>query len=141
MRVPGWQERLSIWAARRLGTPFEWGDTDCALIVAEAFDVITGAHHAAQHRGRYRNRRQAARYQRRTELDLARGLARAGAFQWPGIALPGDLVLHPHPDGPWQVGHVVLGARCLTANEKNGVFLGYTADALAQPGATVWRIA
>lgn len=141
MRHVDWKDRLLKWASRRMGASFAWGDTDCALIVFEALDVITGSHIAAAHRGRYRNARQAARYQLRHRIDLAVCLAAAGAFRWPGMALTGDLVLHPHPDGPWQVGHVVLGPHCLTANEECGVYLGKTEDALKQPGAAVWRIA
>ena len=141
MRLPDWRVRLLLWSRQRLGCAFEWGRSDCAIVCAEAYDAITGGRLAAQYAGRYRTARGAARFQRRHGVTLREGLEKAGVFRWQGVPVMGDLILHPHPDGPWVVGHVVLGPFCLTAAEAPGVYLGRTEDAIAQPGAGVWRIA
>lgn len=139
MRRPDWRERLAQWSAERVGAPFQWGDTDCALIVAEAVDTITGGRFALVYRNRYKSRGQAVGFQRRNQIDLARGLERAGVFRWQGDPQPGDIITYPHP--PFVLGHVCLGPLVMSAREDIGVCYGRTSDAMKQPGATVWRIA
>jgi hypothetical protein len=140
-RLAGWQERLAAWAQRRLGDPFQWGESDCAIVCCEAFDCLTGSRMAAEYRARYHNARQALRFQAKRGINLQTELERRGAFRWQGMALFGDLILHPHPEEPWMVGHVVIGPELvLSANEAAGVCCGRIADAVAQPGAGVWRV-
>jgi len=154
MRQSGWQARLLAWAAQRLGEPFIWGESDCAMICLEGLDVLRGGSwivdrgsthnpqpttHASQFRGRWASERAAARFQKKRGLDLKRYLESAGCFNWTGDALTGDFVLHPA--GPFWAGHVCFDHLVVSSRPDRGVCYGRLEDALAMPGAVVMRAA
>lgn len=142
MRREGWQAMLDDWCKRRHGEAFEWGRMDCALLCAEAVDVITGTQLAAAFRGRWATQRSAINYQRRLRTDLVVELNKAGAFRWQGQPLLGDIIVHPYQGFPGMFsGYVCFGLAAMSANPEQGVYLCETTAAMAQPGAFVMRIA
>lgn len=52
-RLPGAEARLQRLLAQALARPFAWGAHDCALLVADAAEALTGVDPAADLRGRY----------------------------------------------------------------------------------------
>ncbi len=126
-RLEGWEQRLQDWAAARAGLPFEWGKTDCAVLCAEAFDLMAGTDYASSLRGSYATASEAARYQRRI-ANLWDGLRGAGCVVLPSplAATLGDFLVGRRK-GFW-CGHVCLGATCLSSDAKTGVGVADTLD-------------
>lgn len=136
MRLRDWDRRLTAWAAGRLQAPFRWGQTDCTLLVLEAFDALTGRDVAAGYRGAWANARQAVRYARHTSLVWfleAQGCRRVDA----GFRQRGDFLLRP--GRVFVEGHVCLGERVLSSWVAQGVGMGNTRDLVALPGLVVLR--
>lgn len=114
MRTPDWDVRLARWATLRTGERFRWGQTDCVLLCLEAFDVMTGSDKADAHRGRWRSRAGALRYQRENDTDLLRGLRAFGCVDVEvGFQQRGDFIIverSPIPHGLVCFGEKSLGA-------------------------------
>ena len=115
MKTPGWEERLAAWAEARVGSPFKWGRTDCALLAAEAFDVMAGGSDLLfAYAGRWDSARSALRFQRKFALDLRAVLVQSGCKEVDvRLARNGDIVTAPRMG--FQCGHVVVGARAVSA--------------------------
>ena len=138
MKTPGWQERLADWAEARIGAPFEWGETDCALLAFEAFDEITGGSLAHAYRARYGDARAALRFQRRFHLDLRCVLVASGCRQMEiQFAKSGDIVC-VEKNG-FQCGHAIVGGRAVSAWPEKGVYWAELRR-LRIDGAVVLRI-
>ena len=131
---------LRAWALARVGTPFAWGATDCALLACEAVDVQTPALRLAErYRGRYASLLGALRFQIRAGVDLASVLAAAGLQEIPpGRAAAGDILIVP--DGAFACGHVVFGVRSLSVWPEGRVGWCWTADLVEQPGAVAYTL-
>lgn len=101
-RCHDWPEKLADFLAARAARPFLWGETDCALTIADWVLLATGVDPAADLRGRYRTPAGARRAIRRTgSADLlALADARLGAVIPPLLAARGDIVALPGEDGP-----------------------------------------
>lgn len=52
-RFPDWQRRLNQFMLGRKADPFVWGENDCALLVCDAVQEITGTNMAEEVRGKY----------------------------------------------------------------------------------------
>lgn len=135
MKRIGWQSALILWARRRVGTPFEWGRVDCAMLALEAFDIMTGQAVAESYRGRYSTRAQAIRFQRRI-VDLRSKLESLGCARAREPQI-GDVVI-VEKDG-FVCGHVCVGEYVVSAWPDRGVALGET-RALAEVSRDVLRI-
>lgn len=61
IRKSNWPELLASFLSERETRPFEWGIQDCALFVCDAVLTMTGTDLAADFRGSYSTRLQAAR--------------------------------------------------------------------------------
>lgn len=131
-------ERLLSWARGWEGAPFRWGESDCALIVAEAVDLLSGSATAAALRGCYRSRAQALRFQRRN-FDLPSLIRAQGFFALAERGTPeaGDILI-ARARG-FACGHVCLGRLSLSAWPELGVGLCKTADLMALPDCRVYR--
>lgn len=92
-RLRDWQSRLAALLAASEARPFEWGQHDCGLFVADAVQAITGHDPGADLRGRYRCAAGAARLLK--PLGGVPGLARSrfGDEIPPALAQPGDVGL------------------------------------------------
>ncbi len=60
-RLDDWDLRLNELVADRGNSPFSWGANDCILFACDCILAITGTDLAAEFRGKYRTRLQAAR--------------------------------------------------------------------------------
>lgn len=107
-------------------TPFQWGQHDCALFVADAVQTITGYDLAAECRGQYASREGAAALLNNLcDGDLERYMevvAERECLEEVGIrfAQRGDIVLLNQPTGP-TLGIVSLdGMKALFAVESAG---------------------
>ena len=139
MKRADWKARLAAWMAARRGTPFRWGWCDCALVCVEALDAMRGSDLAVTYYGRYRTAGEALRFQRRT-ASLVDVLQAAGCAVAADRPEDGDIVTVPRRG--FLCGHIVFsGCYVLSADLKHGVTVGRLADALAMPGARVWRAA
>lgn len=137
MRVTHWDVKLAEWAQGRLGQPFVWGQTDCAILSLEAVDVLAGTTLADEHRGRYATERQALRYIRVHSFHLGRWLLAAGlAVIQPGFQQRGDILV---ADNVWASGHVCLGRRALSSAVNGAVLLADSAAVVAA-GCTILRV-
>lgn len=123
MRRPDWDTRLARWATLRNLEPFVWGQTDCAMLCLEAFDVMTGLALAEEHRGRYHSQSSALRYQRQHGIDVDVALYRAGCVQVvPGLQQRGDFVIVERE--PFPHGHVSFGVKALSSTRRDFVRWG-----------------
>lgn len=107
------------FATARLGRPFAWGVTDCALLALEAVDAQAGTELAARYRGQWTSEAEAlAWYQQElpSEVLAAAGLAEVP----PRTAVIGDVILNAGDRFP-QCMAVCLGKRALTAEPERGV--------------------
>jgi hypothetical protein len=52
-RLKDWRQRLDDYLDGIGRRPFQWGDLDCALFVADAVHAMTGVDFAGEFRGRY----------------------------------------------------------------------------------------
>ncbi len=59
-RSAGWELRLSQFLKDLESTPFQWGENDCALMSANGVQAVTGVDVAAEFRGQYSTKSQAA---------------------------------------------------------------------------------
>lgn len=127
MRANGWDVALLKWAAARIGMPFEWGQTDCTVLIAEAIDLITGVQTCApRFRGAWTDMETAVAWSRLHQLDLLEGCAQAGCVEVANLRMAqrGDLLLVPFmrfDDVQVWCGHVVLGDRAVSSSPERGV--------------------
>lgn len=49
MKIEGWEKRLSEYIQAKEKEPFKWGENDCILFAAKAYEVITGEDHYSQY--------------------------------------------------------------------------------------------
>lgn len=139
---PDWRARLARWATLRVGAPFEWGRSDCALICFEAVDCIRrGSNLAAQYRGAWDSMHGAIRFQREHGTDLRAALTAAGLSAHAGPAATGDIILHSPEGYAFVAGNVAVLNYIVSAHPEYGVALGRLADAVAYPGAQIMRVA
>lgn len=54
IRRADWRQKLTVYLADAVRTPFSWGEHDCALFVADCVREMTGTDLAAAARGQYR---------------------------------------------------------------------------------------
>jgi len=135
-KVHGWPWKLAAWSVKRIGKPFSWGETDCAILCLEAFDVMTGAHQAELYRARYRSLREAVKFQR-DEVSLPDWLRSMGCFTVDRSEL-GDFIVVER-DG-FQCGHVCFGSKSLSTWIDAGVNACQTEDVLTFPSARILRV-
>lgn len=115
MRRPDWDVRLATWATRRNGELFAWGQTDCAMLCFEAYDAMTGRDLAGAHRGRWRNRFGAIRFQVKHRTDVVVTLLAAGCVDVrPGYQQRGDFVIVER--APFPHGHVCFGGKAISSS-------------------------
>ncbi len=137
---PGFAAVLRAWALQRVGTPFQWGQMDCALLACEAVDVQTsGLGLVERYRGRYASMLGAMRYQLREGVDLASVLRASGLREIPAAeAVLGDIVCVP--DGAFQCGHVVMGPRSVGIWPDAPVGWCWTESVVGQVGAVGYTL-
>lgn len=113
---------LGAFLDRAAATPFAWGVHDCALLLADWAQVLTGVDPAAHLRGRYATRR-----------GCARVLQRGGGI----VAVVGDCAA--------RAGFDPVAPECIGAGDV-GVVQVVTADGAAWTGAVAldghrWAVA
>ena len=137
-KTEGWEQALRAWADELLGAPFRWGESDCAIMCAKAFDAMTGSEFAEPLRGSYSSFRSAVRYQR--QHDLWHGLLKAGcrALPSPLLMSTGDFVIS-FKRGLF-CGSVCFGEVSLSSTESSGVVLLNTDLLLSAEPLRVLRI-
>lgn len=139
MRIEHWEAALTEWARNRCGAPFEWGQTDCAMLCFEAFDALTGEALAARYRGRYASERSALRFMAEHGIDLRWVLIEAGCLPVAkGFQQRGDFMLVPI--GAFVGGHVCLGDRVISAPPGGRVGYGWLGQLLRYPSLEILRI-
>lgn len=114
-RFSDWEERLSLYIDRVFDEPFCWGEHDCALFAAGAVKAMTGVDMAADFRGRYGSRREAAQALRAAGYKTLHGAARhwLGKPKHPALAHRGDIVMRRQAlgvcfgRGAWFVGSIL----------------------------------
>jgi len=127
MRTNGWDVALIEWATGLIDQPFEWGRTDCTVLVAEAIDLITGVQACAQrYRGAWSDMESAVSWSRAHELDLLQGCEQAGCVEVGSLRMlqRGDILLVPFmrfDDVQVWCGHVVIGDQALSSSPERGV--------------------
>ncbi|MEL7098295.1 MAG: hypothetical protein AAGM84_05645 [Pseudomonadota bacterium] len=90
-RFPDWQNRLVHFLKGTAKEPFEEGQRDCALFLADGVRVMTGTDYAEPFRGRYTTTRGGLRVLRRAGYNDHVELARAHLREVPVAFLkPGD---------------------------------------------------
>lgn len=113
MRLSDWDVRLAQWANAALGRPFEWGVTDCHLLVAEALDVMHGSALVEQYRGAWHDEQSAAAYAAAAGVDIEKSLRAMGAASVPAsFRQRGDIVLLDSGRA-WPMSWVCVGERCI----------------------------
>ena len=128
---------LSAVAARR-GTPFEWGENDCALFACDVLLEATGQDFAAPFRGRYKSAVGAARVLKKfsgggleaTAEKIARDEGHAEVA--PLMAQRGDMVLVEAEAGP-ALG-VCLGEAAAVAGQEGMIMVP------ARSWLRAWRV-
>jgi hypothetical protein len=55
MRRDDWPERLAVYVDGKQRAPFAWGKHDCCTFAAGAVHAMTGKHHMAEFRGKYKD--------------------------------------------------------------------------------------
>jgi hypothetical protein len=128
-RFPDWEIRLHKFCSQRMRAPFEWGNHDCAIFVADCIKETTGEDLAAECRGKYDSKE--------TATALLWDLVGAGLEQYAEhiaelhgmkevdiyYAQRGDMVLYIQDSGP-SLGIVSLdGQRALIAVENGDCLL------------------
>lgn len=68
-RLPDWERRFTAVAEAHVDTPFQWGQCDCLLAVADVVEAVTGVDPAAKIRGRYTTELGAAKLMRRRKFN------------------------------------------------------------------------
>lgn len=69
-----WQTHLANFIAKNKRRPFEWGEFDCCLFAADAYQIITGQDYAKDFRGRYKTKIGASRAIKAAGFDDLKGL-------------------------------------------------------------------
>lgn len=93
VKLEDWDKRLSHYLQQQKKAPFKWGENDCILFAAKAYEAMTGINHYQKYLG-YENEEQA-----RDILEAHNGLDGAiSKFLGPGhrnpmLAKRGDIVL------------------------------------------------
>jgi hypothetical protein len=142
MRPADWDVRLAEWATSRLGLPFVWGTTDCALLALEAWDILTGADEGArladQYRGRWTNEFGAIKQVADAGESIASGLLERGAQRvLPGFQQRGDVIC---VTGERHVSaHVCYGELALSAAPETGVAWFRVDLLLREPDVVILR--
>lgn len=120
-RLPGWRSRLSaaIEAHRRF--PFQFGEHDCCILVADAVLAMTGVDLAASFRGTYDNAAGALRRLREAGYDDQVALAAAHFEEIPiAFARVGDLAAVPN-DESWAMALGVVTGPVIAIFAPNGI--------------------
>lgn len=118
---------LMLRAQALIGTPFDYGQTDCPMVCLLMADAMTGSNEAEVHRGQWHDRKSGLAYVARTGNSLEAVLRRLGGVDvCIGFQQPGDFILTINPEG-WVRGHVCLGERCISSDRDSGVTLYDTA--------------
>jgi len=104
------------------GRPFRWGAWCCNTVGLRALDVLTGGNHFAEAAGKFATKAEADEFQRRYGRRFDEYLLALGATEIaPGFEQVGDFLV---VEGrKWQMVHVCLGDRILSASEREGVRL------------------
>ena len=133
------ERKLIEWARGAVGTPFVWGETDCALTALRAVDQMIGTSHADRYRGAWTNQDEAiSHFQHEIPSQVLTGL---GAVEVSvAHATVGDVLTVPADIWPEQMA-VVLGSRSLCADINRGVCLLPSRSFTQAPGARAWRFA
>lgn len=141
-RKDDWPELLECFLRDREQKPFAWGVQDCALLVCDAVQVMTGVDLAEDFREQYSTRLQAARSMRRcgcaTLADLADLVAARHGI--PEVPVPsarrGDVVLlDMKKEGP------ALGIIGLSGSHVLAAAYGLVSIPLTSPQCLrAWRI-
>lgn len=87
------QSRLVAYLQRELNRPFIWGESDCALFVADWVALETGRDGAAELRGRYESEPDAARLMPRGLLDVVDQCARSIGLDRTSEPSAGDIAI------------------------------------------------
>lgn len=132
------EQRLVIWAREQIGRPFEWGETDCAMLALGAVGVWTDTDQASKYAGRWASESEALAHFA-TELPSA-VLTGMGYAEIPAShAAIGDIVTVPIDPWPEQL-HVVVGRMCLCVDTVRGVLLLPSRAFTTRAGARAWRL-
>ncbi len=127
---------LMTRAQELIGTPFEYGQTDCPMVCLMMHDAMTGEHEADAHRGQWSDRKSGLAYVKRTGNSLEAVLRRLGGSDVQmGFQQPGDFILTITADG-WVRGHVCLGLMALSSDRERGISLYSTQAILDLPDHT-----
>lgn len=132
-KLHDWQIRFEAFLCERMGTPFSWGQNDCATFAADCVMAITGIDPAPKGLRKHT-----------TALQASRQLARHGGLS--GIAT--TALGEPVPVSQAQVGDVVLvsmaGREALAICNGSTAF-GPSAAGLVSVGMDTalmcWRVA
>jgi len=121
-----------------LGRPFVWGQCDCNTFALDMMDAMYGTNLAAQIKGKYGSPLQAFLFRRRVPGSLINILKAAGFEEVKrGFERTGDLLIVADPK--WEMVHVCLGAKCVSAFPDQGVQV-FPMTELKDKEYTVWRM-
>lgn len=137
-RPPGFDVRVERFCLRAAGSPFRWGETDCATLVRRGLSEGLGREVRADVRG-YRSRFGALRAQVETGgvAEVLRGLG-AGPRPLAG-RMTGDVAIFGRPPDPLVHAALICGRAFLSSSERQGVLLLSRGDVDA-PSPAVLRL-
>lgn len=93
-RKPTWRADLTAFIEASRGSGFKWGENDCALWAASAYEAVTGFDPAHGLRGKYTTPAGALKALKKAGFETPEAIAegRIGPQKPPAFALPGEMV-------------------------------------------------
>ena len=127
VRHKDWEVALHSWAEDAIGKPFQWGKVDCAIITLQAYDVMHNTVYSKMYAGKYHDKKTAIKFSC-DRMDLNRWMIAHCDEITPNKCAAGDFITVVN--GPFALGHVVLGKYSLSVIPDEGVCLLSTDDLL-----------
>jgi hypothetical protein len=131
--------RLMNFIEQNQGRPFTWGECDCNTFVLDVVDAVFDIALAAKVKGKYKNELGAIRFRQRCEwgsfIELLKEAGFVGGKK--GFEQVGDILIVADP-GKWEMAHIYLGNKTVTAFPDEGVLQFPTAMLKDKP-YSVWR--
>ena len=135
---PAMELKLIGFAEQELKLPFEWGFRDCNTLALRCLDLITGGQYAAAVLGRYDTEKSAQAFQASFGRRIEDVLKEAGAVQVrSGFEQTGDFLVVDDGRWPWQLAHVCIGGKVISAGPETGVEMFKLSQIKPH---TTWRI-
>jgi len=98
-KLNDWKFRLSTFLTESASKPFEWGENDCALFMADAVKAQTGCDIAQDYRGKYKTEIGSKKALKKYGAGTLKQTVEATFKRRKGAPMIGDVVLIERPEG------------------------------------------